>query len=185
VVAVALLLDGTANMPAQSQRDKMSVEAIFSDPLLGNAALTPGSSSPIHASLKIRNESGRTLHIATYQSVLPELLSAAGRVAPFDSGVNRSRAPLATDYPQLLPGQSLEISVDATLSFQSAEELDWKDSDGTLGFWKIAQSAAPYRFRLRYLNQSAADPAGGGPVWTGEAATRDVALPLRFGAPPH
>lgn len=51
--------------------------------------------------------------------MLPELVNAYGAVVPFDYGANKSRVPRELDYPLLLPGQSLVIPLDATVTLQT------------------------------------------------------------------
>jgi hypothetical protein len=144
---VLALLGIEANVTVHSQNSEVALTGVFPAPLVDGGALKTGTSAPIHASLKISNVSGSALRFGTYRSVLPELVNASGTVVPFDYGANRYRVPRESDYPLLLPGQSLVISLDATVTLQDGE-LDWQGSDGLLGFWKITRSAAPYRFRL-------------------------------------
>ena len=182
---VLVLLGVGATMTARSQGSAVVFTGVFPTPLVAGGVLETGASAAIHVGLTISNNSGGALRFSAYRSVLPELLNASGAVVPFDYGANRSRGPLVSDYPLVPAGESLVIPLDASLMLQGGE-LDWKGSDGVLGFWKIARAGAPYRIRLRYRQmQTAAGPFEGSSetlngLWNGESATAAVELPLKF-----
>ena len=93
--------------------------------------------------------------------------------------------PRESDYPVLLPGQSLVISLDATMRLSDGQ-IDWSGSQGLLGYWNVTRSAAPYRFRLRYRQmESTTGPFQGQfgtstGLWVGEGTTDAVTLPIKF-----
>ncbi len=172
-------------MAARSESSEVAFAAEFPAPLLAGGALTAAAETSIHVALRISNRSGRALRFSTYRSVLPELLDAAGAVVPFDYGANRSPGPSASNYPLLPPGQSLVVALDGTMQLHKGE-IDWRGSQGILGYWKVTPTAGPYRFRLHYLEvQATAGPFDDqtevlSGVWTGEAVTDAVGLPVKF-----
>jgi hypothetical protein len=184
--AVLIVAQGMhAGMAAETEINGVVFENVFPTPFLDPVALKSAGGVSVHLGLKVTNRTGGTLRFSTYLSVLPELLTRAGTVVPFDYGANRYPPARASDYPLLLPGQSLMIPLDGTMSYRGGQ-LNWKGSDGLIGFWKIKPPAAPYRFRLRYRQaERSMNDVEGGPgtingIWTGEAATDTVGLPLSF-----
>lgn len=131
--------------------------------------------------LKITNRSNAAIRLSTYRSVHPELIDAAGEVAPFEHGANRYRPAEASDYPLLPPGQSVSIALDAVVRLND-RELDWRGGDGEHGLWHVQPSNAPYRLRLRYRQTQAAatSDVSSGKLSTGDAATGSFALPLKL-----
>jgi hypothetical protein len=173
------------SMAAQSDTKGLAFTGEFPSPLMNASALTTAVGATLSVGLRITNDGSIGLRLSTYHSVLPELVDAAGRIVPFDYGANRSRPPQLSDYPMLLSGHSLVIHVDATMTLRGAQ-LDWKGSDGTLGFWNVSRASAPYHFRLKYSQrQRTAGPFEVGSqslngIWIGEAVTDVVDLPLKL-----
>jgi hypothetical protein len=72
------------------------------------------------------------------------------------------------------------------LSRGQNRELTWTGGDGTMGHWKISASGVPYRPRLKYFQmETAVGPFEDAPdtlnhLWTGEAATQAIDLPLKI-----
>ncbi|HYI29069.1 MAG TPA: hypothetical protein VD863_14615 [Bradyrhizobium sp.] len=159
--------------------------ALLPTPLADGDALRTAGGARIHASLKIENAGSVSRRFSTYRSLFPELVNATGAVVPFEYGANRSRGPRESDYPLLDPGQTLTIPLEGILTFQGSK-LEWRGSDGNLGFWNIVEMSGPYRFRLAYRQmQPTAGPFEGSSetlsgVWFGEHRTNAVDLALKF-----
>jgi len=181
-IAFLLVLGIRVSMAAQAPVESLAFKGDFPSPLLDPGALTKAGAA-INVALEITNTGNQKLRVSTYRSVLPELVDGAGRRVPFDYGWNRSRPALPSDYPLLAPGHSLVITVEATVAIKGGQ-LDWKGSDGILGFWIVAPASTSYRFRLKYNErQATAGPFQAGSqllsgIWTGEGVTDAVDLPL-------
>jgi len=181
-----LLVAGiAAAVAAQAEATKLTFTAEFGTPLLDPAPLTENVSATLHASLKVTNESHQAIRFSRFRSLLPEIVDAGGVVVPFDHGANGSREVTAADYPLLSAGQSLLIPLVGTLTLANGQ-LNWKGGDFILGFWKVSPTNAPYRLRLQYQQtETVVGPLDAGSrivrgIWTGEAVTDAVVLPLQF-----
>lgn len=173
-------------MAAEVEINGVAFQSVFPPPLPSGSALEAPGGASVRVDLKVTNHSGEPIRFSKYLSGFPELLTRVGSVVPFEYGANRYRAARDLDYPLLLQGQTLVIPLDGTMSYRGGQ-LNWKGIDGLLGFWRLTRSAAPYRFRLKYrqVEQSLSNiegrPGTISGIWTGEAATSAVDLPLNLG----
>jgi hypothetical protein len=186
-VAVLLLLAVTVSMVPDglaAEADVILTAEYGTPPLLDPPVLSKNVPTEFRASLKIINRTGRAYRFARFRTVLPELIDAADAVVPFDHGANGSRDVTDADFPTVQPGESLPIPLRGTLTLKG-NQLSWRGEDAILGFWTLGRANAPYRIRLHYRQKAATvGPIGPGlemldDVWTGEAATPSVPLPLR------
>jgi hypothetical protein len=185
IAALLLTLSMAAYVLAQSKSDEVTFTVEFPLPLLEGGVLTPGAEAAVRIPLTITNHSSATQRFSLYRSVLPELSDARGVVLSFDYGANRSAPPHASDYPLLPPEQSIVFSFNAMIGLHG-DEIDWKGEQGVIGYWKVTQSAAPYRLRLRYRqSEVTVGPLDNEPeflagLWIGELVTDGIELPIKF-----
>jgi hypothetical protein len=180
----ALLLLLLASVPSLAmaqglETGRPSFEALFSNPVFDGRKLRTADGAPVHIRLKVANLGRRVLVVATYDSVVPELVDRSGAIVPCACGSDMSRALDERDFARVSPGRATVISIAASLRLND-HDLIWQDDTGLLATWRLSRRAAPYRLRLRYRADSAATPASGGAPWPGEAVTNAATLPIGF-----
>ena len=197
---IALKNAGGANSRAAEAQDGLAVEkdgVVFEIVLPERVWLIPenkpGSSSSIHLGLRITNKSDKPLHFNGYDTIIPEILMPDGKEAHRWEGpqaTERHRQPQETDFPLVMPGKSVTLSIRTDLFWPTLEDrtlmFRWWHASGSPGRYFDDLKPGPHKVRLVYKNQHKTLEVEyprrkvlDDNVWTGRIVTPSVQVLLR------
>ena len=153
----------------------------------------PGSSSPIHLGLRVTNKSDKSLRFSGFDTLMPEILMPDGKEAHRWEGpqaTKRHRRPQEIDFPLVMPGKSVTLSIRTDLFWPTLEDrtlmFRWWHASGSPGRYFDDLKPGPYKVRLVYENQHKTleveyprHKVLDDNVWTGRIVTPSVQVSLR------
>ena len=157
IESVANITSGESFDSNAVEVDGIRFETLVSERVLTIPANQPGVETPVKLGIRITNNTPTPLRFNFFNALSPEI------VAPHGQAVGRSHAsdlllePKESDFPLVMPKQSVTFFQDAKLSWRKGgnqltlDELALRVPDGIGGFWIFAAlKPGTYQVRFRY-----------------------------------
>lgn len=180
-------------MGLPQKKDGLAFEVVLPERVWSIPENKPGFSSSIKLGLNITNKSDKSFRFNGYDGLLVDILTPDGKEAhqwEGQLGTKRHRLPAEADFPLVMPGKTVTLSIRADLFWPTLE-------DRTLTFrsWHASGAPArcydnlkpgPYKVRIVYGNRRESFDVEqpehkvlDGNAWTGRIVTPCVQVSLR------
>lgn len=162
--------------------DGVSFETLVSDSVL--SVPQPGAETPVKFGVRITNKKQKPARFARFGIIHPNLVTEEGRVIPLYGGTFGEKMPEESDFPLVMPGESVTFFLEGMLSWQN-DKLVMGGTDGFGGFWYFRDlKPGQYKFQFIYqyydavmqIHQPKEQILEG--IWTGKLATPWVNINL-------
>ncbi|KAF3884935.1 MULTISPECIES: hypothetical protein [Nostocales] len=182
-----IVLEPVFNVPKRTLVQKL---LCVLQPLL---PIPPGYFSPrysVKIGIRITNNTPTPLRFSLYFTLFPEIVSVDSPDSPisFEGGCISPRAPLESDFPFVIPGESVAFFPNAEIFWIWGERLGLSMDSGEGGKWIFQPfKLGNYQFRFTYNNLKAMVTMYGSVstdtkliegLWTGQVTTPLVDLHL-------
>ncbi|NER03708.1 MAG: hypothetical protein F6K17_14340 [Okeania sp. SIO3C4] len=182
--------NGTVEIVAKSANSNVAeIDGVLFETLVLERTLPipenkPDIYTPVRFGIRINNQTNNSIRFSKFDTLYPNLFRQDGEAIPLDGGRNWTSKPKESDFPLVMPGESVTLFLDGILSWQN-NKLQIRGSDGFGGVWYFNNlEAGTYKFRFLYQNYQAARPISKAEeqvlegIWIGQVATPFVEVRL-------
>ena len=129
--------------------DGVSFETLVSDSVL--SVPQPGAETPVKFGVRITNKKQKPARFARFGIIHPNLVTEEGRVIPLYGGTAGEKMPEESDFPLVMPGESVTFCLEGMLSWQN-DKLVMGGTDGFGGFWYF-RDLKPGQYKFQFIYQ--------------------------------
>lgn len=129
--------------------DGVSFETLVSDSVL--SVPQPGAETPVKFGVRITNKKQKPARFARFGIIHPNLVTEEGRVIPLYGGTAGEKMPEESDFPLVMPGESVTFFLEGMLSWQN-DKLVMGGTDGFGGFWYF-RDLKPGQYKFQFIYQ--------------------------------